>query len=170
MSLALHLMGENAHTFFQLWIPISPFRISGGKALITLHRNQRQLRPFPEKPGNDLLILTRCKGTSRIKHLSSRLQHICRIQTKLFLNSGKLLRLLRSPVSGKSFLLTEHPLPGTRCIQNDLMEKFWKIFYHFFRLFIGNKKIGNPKQFQVSKQCSCPGSADIICNQKSFTL
>ena len=170
MPLPLHLMGKNAHTFFQLWIPISPFRISGGKALIIFHRNQRQLRPFPKKPGNDLLILARRKGTGRIKHLSSRLQHVCRIQAKLFLNSGKLLRFFGSPVSGKSFLLTEHSFPGTRCIQNDLMEKFRKILYHFFRLFIGNKKIGNPKQFQVSKQCSCSGSADIICNQKSFTL
>ena len=145
MSLPIHFVRKDTDTFYKLRIAVSPFWNAFGKSFIIFHGNKGELRPLGEKPGDDFLILSWCKGTGRVKHHASRLEHICRIQGKLALDKGKLPGFFRSPVPGKCLLFAEHSFTGAGSIQNDFVEKFRKAFRQLFRFFICNKKVGNTK-------------------------
>ena len=84
-----------------------------------------------------------------------------------FLDLGKLLGFFRGPVSGKGFFFAEHAFARTGSIQNDLMEKFREVFYHFFWFFVGNKEVGNSEKLQVAKKGSGSGRTDVVGNQKA---
>ena len=156
MSLAVHFVWENAYTFSEILISISPFRYSRRKSFIRRKLQKLHILSLFQKVGNGSLILLRGKGTGRIKKKSAGTEHICRLKNQFPLYSGQFMRFFRSPVFCQSFFLSEHSLSGAGSIQKDFVEKFRELFCKAGRRFICDKTVGNAEKLQIAKQR--PGS------------
>ena len=67
-------------------------------------------------------------------------------------------------------VFTEHALPGTGRVDQDLIKISLKIRDKPSRLFAQDEYVSNSEEFQILEQPFCPGTAQIICRKNTCAV
>ena len=171
MSFALQAVRPETHRIFQSCRRIAdPVRPSWRKRIIMGYFLYYKVFMPLQKTADRLFILIRCKGTCRINHHASRLQHFSRPVQDHSLPVRTHPYMTGAPLLCRCLVFPKHAFSGTRSIHHDPVKKVRKQIGHMLWRFIAHHAIPNSHTLHILRQDLRTSRNHFIGYKQAFSL
>ena len=170
VAFSVHFVWEDADAFSQVRAAASPFRDTVGEAFVVFHFDEFHVRAVFEEVGDGFFVFDWGECAGGVEHQSTGTEHVGCLEGEFFLDGGEFLGFFGGPVSGECFFFSEHSFTGAWGIEDDLVEEFREGFGEFGWCFVGYEDVWDAEEFQVAKEGSGAGGADVGGYEETFAF